>query len=472
MIDLFNKSKMKSNRKFNIKNGFTLVEVVITLSIVAIVASIGIPSLIGYIDSSREKIAVAECRSVVTAAQYLANDEYDEHGTTGDLLVSYITEADILKLAEEENSSDSSLAKMLLPDFSFGIKAYADDESFTYGTAYDDITVIENKAVPEDKSGKSFIESYEFEGYTLSHMIYLSKNGIWLEYKAQGSEVVQKTTVTTINNSYSVVFKNGDKIVSIKNYNSGESVTPPEVKKDGYILKGWNLEKGDTKSSLAPTEVFTVSGSEKKIIYKAVFEASSSVPTTTVPEPTTSPDPTTDPPVTKPPQELPEPIKSEGQLYNIVNGMVNFYDPDDQSTHYANDEIMSGYIYEYGGEYYYYPVYMKLGYETHDDSNYIFEIDAGGTKTTVKSGVDIKNLNEDEKEKVVNEICKAILDTSCWGAKPIKMDLSNSITVNNNFNNWNRGGVIGSNGLVAITEDKTKAFVYVSDWSSWEQLKT
>ena len=84
--------------------------------------------------------------------------------------------------------------------------------------------------MPEDKNGKSFIESYEFEGYTLSHMIYLSKNGIWLEYKAQGKEIPVIATVTTSNNSYSVVFKNGNKIISIKNYNQGESVTPPEVK--------------------------------------------------------------------------------------------------------------------------------------------------------------------------------------------------------------------------------------------------
>lgn len=440
MLNSLYKSKMKRKRTNNIKGGFTLVEVVIVLAVVAIMASLLIPSLVGYIDSSKEKVAVAECRSVVTAAQYLANDEYDENGTTGDSLVSYITEADILALAEEENASDSSLAKMFSLDLSIGIKAYADDETYTYGTAYDDITVIENKAVPEDKNGKSYIESYEFEGYTLSHMVYLSKNGIWLEYKAEGSEVVQNTTVTTINNSYSVVFKNGDKIVSIKNYNSGESVTPPEVKKDGYVLKGWNLEKGDTKSSLGADEAFTVSGSEKKIIYKAVFETSSEMPATSSEPVTTSSD------VTDPSVELPEPLKTGGQLYSIVQDMTNGV--------YENGQLStSSTIYEYGGEYYFFP-YMQMFYNDDD-------------KRFTVNGVTAKeNVTKDD----IDEICHFILSQSNGGAKPIKLDLSNCITVDNDFNNWNTGGIIASDGLIAITEDGTKAFIYVSDWSSWQEV--
>lgn len=445
MLDLLCNSKMKLKIKSNIKSGFTLVEVIITLSAVAIIASLSIPSLIGYVDSSREKAAVAECRSVVTAAQYLADDEYDEHGTTGDSLVSYITEADILKLAEEENASDSSLAKMLLPDFSFGIKAYADDASYTYGTAYDDITVIENKAVPDDKSGKSFIESYEFEGYTLSHMIYLSKNGIWLEYKAQGSEVVPKATAATVNNGYSVVFKNGDKIVSIKNYKSGESVIPPEVKKDGYILKGWNLEKGDTKSSLTPTEAFTVSGSEKKIIYKAVFEASSVTPPATEPEP----------PVTKPSEDLPEPLKTGGQLFNIVQEMIKgVYENGSLST--------SDTIYEYGGEYYFFP-YMQMFY------------DAPAERFTVNNVVAKENATQDD----IDEICRFILEQSNGGLLPIKLDLSSCITVSNSFDvningngaiYGNPDGIIGTNGLIAIKEDKSSAFIFIGDWYIWQRI--
>ncbi len=469
MINLFYKSNGKSrlsgkNRLiYNIKSGFTLVEIIIVLTIIAIMATLTIPSLIGYIDSSKEKIAVAECRNVVTAAQYLANDEYDEYGTTGDTLKDNITESAILTLAEEESTSESSLA-MMLPDLSFGIMAYADDSSYEYGAKYDDITIIENKPIPEDKKGKSFIESYKFDGYTLSHMIYLSKNGIWLEYTSAGDEIVKTTTVTTINDSYSVVFKNGDKIISIRNYNSGESVTPPELNKEGYKLKGWNCEQGETKSSLAPAESFTVSGSEKKIIYKAVLEAQATSVTPST-EPSSYPDPEikTEPSVTtadveKPTPTLPEPFKEGGQLFTIVQDMVNGYDNDNQSTHYANYQLLVGHVYEYGGEYYYHPEQLQLGYNRHPGGYYEFVINGN----VVMSGTN----NPD-----IDAICMSILDyySKEWGAKPIKMDFSNSITVNNNFNNWNRGDVIGSDGLIAITEDKSKAFVYVGAWNSWQE---
>lgn len=457
MLDLFYSCKNNSgllpdgkSRKFNnIKSGFTLVEVIITLSIAAIVASLAIPSLIGYIDTSKEKAAVTECRSVVTAAQYLANDEYDENGTTGASLVSHITEAEILKLAEEENTSDSSLAKMLSFDFSIGIKAYADDESYTYGNAYDDITVIENKAVPEDKSGKSFIESYEFEGYTLSHMIYLSKNGIWLEYKAQGKEIPVIATVTTSNNSYSVVFKNGNKIISIKNYNSGESVTPPEVKKDGFTLKGWNLEKGDTKSSLGPTEAFTVSGSEKKIIYKAVLEGSSVTEPST--EPTTNPE-------TKPDKELPGPIESGGQLFTIVKNMVD----QDNWNSGVNGELSNGVsniIFEYGGDYYFFP-YMQMFYNP--DENW-FSING--------EYIYLNQLGLTSKEDIINYICRYLLTIERWGATSIKLNLTNTVKVSNDFGPYNTGSVIASDGLIAITEDETKAYIYVAGWYKWEQIR-
>lgn len=69
--DLIMKKLIKKDQK-----GFTLVEVIVVLVILAIMAAVLIPSLIGYIDKSRQNTVVSETRSIVTSVQTLASEKY------------------------------------------------------------------------------------------------------------------------------------------------------------------------------------------------------------------------------------------------------------------------------------------------------------------------------------------------------------------------------------------------------------
>lgn len=72
---MFKKERRKLNR-VRACRGFTLIEVIIVLAILAILAAFLIPSFSGYIDKANERSSVSDCRNFVTAAQVLASEKY------------------------------------------------------------------------------------------------------------------------------------------------------------------------------------------------------------------------------------------------------------------------------------------------------------------------------------------------------------------------------------------------------------
>lgn len=99
-------------RNLKKKKGFTLVEVIIVLVILAILAAILIPSLVGYIDKANEKASIANCRSFVLAAQTIGSETYGEKGalsTNG--TNATVTEADFIKEVFDLSELDSAKFK-------------------------------------------------------------------------------------------------------------------------------------------------------------------------------------------------------------------------------------------------------------------------------------------------------------------------------------------------------------------------
>lgn len=93
--------QIKTNKTHS-QDGFTLVEMIVSLAVLAILAAFLIPSLTGYIDKARQQSIIAETRSVVMAAQVVVSEDY---GQNSDIANSntYLTDEvqqEILTLAE------------------------------------------------------------------------------------------------------------------------------------------------------------------------------------------------------------------------------------------------------------------------------------------------------------------------------------------------------------------------------------
>lgn len=110
------------------KKGFTLVELIVVLVILAILAAIMVPSLMGWIDKAREKEVILTARNAELAAQEIVM-EYYAQTKTGATPAAAITYA-------ETGTKIKDLAK-LGTDMNVKIDTVGDDYTITKFRFYD-----------------------------------------------------------------------------------------------------------------------------------------------------------------------------------------------------------------------------------------------------------------------------------------------------------------------------------------------
>lgn len=71
-------------KKRHTPTGFTLVEIIVVLVVLAILAAFTIPAMLGFVEDARSKAAIAEAREVYVAAQAAATELYPEYSAYDD----------------------------------------------------------------------------------------------------------------------------------------------------------------------------------------------------------------------------------------------------------------------------------------------------------------------------------------------------------------------------------------------------
>lgn len=140
MINL--KQRLKARTKS--KQGFTLVELIVVLVILAILAAFTIPAMLGFVEDARGKAAIADAREVYVAAQAIATESDDNAFEEILKKLPYLLEGDIdiqeTEITILDNDNSTLLETIGIKNYKIAIQFTGDEEKVIKRIQYIDST--------------------------------------------------------------------------------------------------------------------------------------------------------------------------------------------------------------------------------------------------------------------------------------------------------------------------------------------
>jgi prepilin-type N-terminal cleavage/methylation domain len=164
------------------KKGFTLVEIIVVLVILAILAAFMIPSMLGFVADAKKKAAVAEQREIYVAAQAIATEYFAKDATTAASKLGITTtnaagadaanlgSTEVAKYGKANKMSDGTAKTTALAAINDATKAmgnYLGTDITANGTNSDSETANSTWTVSVDTNGQVREVTYTKNGVTL-----------------------------------------------------------------------------------------------------------------------------------------------------------------------------------------------------------------------------------------------------------------------------------------------------------------
>ncbi|MEN8076839.1 prepilin-type N-terminal cleavage/methylation domain-containing protein [Clostridioides difficile] len=120
-------TKLQINQKFinskkkNKKNGFTLIELVAVMAIIAVLSAAFVPKISGYIENAKKVAVLNEAKNIVTAFESVSYKSGYSESTTGDELITdgILDEGSLKKLGGFSVETCRAILDTEKNDFSF-----------------------------------------------------------------------------------------------------------------------------------------------------------------------------------------------------------------------------------------------------------------------------------------------------------------------------------------------------------------
>ena len=151
----------------NKKKGFTLVELIVVLAILAILAAMLIPALTGYIDKANEKKVIATARQYYVAAQTVVSEAYANGDEINEIIVS-ISDNKIGQFSSIQigNDTDETPEDNKYFQSFLNLAELTDDTSLirviSYNQTVNDFYVVIGNKQATLSNGKWTVESYGY----------------------------------------------------------------------------------------------------------------------------------------------------------------------------------------------------------------------------------------------------------------------------------------------------------------------